>query len=76
MRSEDYFASPADVLARTFAFLQLDPFEPSAFARAGERGDHPEVDRSVRDRLTAHFEAPNAALRVLTGGDIVFDQAD
>lgn len=74
VRSEDYFDSPGEVLARAFTFLGVEPIVPASFARAGERGDYLSVDGAVRDRISAHFEAPNEALRELTDGEIVWGQ--
>ena len=75
LRSEDFFARPAETFAQVFAFLGVRPWEvPSHEAR--NVGSYAPIDPAFRSRLEQRFAEPNARLAALLGRDFCWYPAE
>lgn len=74
IRSEDYFARPAEAYAEAVAFFGLDPSSPPDL-RWERRSDHDPLDASLRARLEERFAEPNARLARLLGREPLWEIA-
>jgi hypothetical protein len=80
LRSEDLFADPSAVMARTCAFLGLPPFDLATYdvqnEGTGERTSHGAIDAELQAWLDDYFAEPNRRLSDLTadlpGGPITW----
>ena len=69
LRSEDFFARPAEVYAETLDFLDLPPWQPAAFEDRNP-GSYKPLAPKVRAGLEERFAEPNARLARLLGRDL------
>lgn len=88
IRSEDFFADPAAVLAQTLGFLGLSRWEPRTFPKYNYAG-HPrltaatygyasyrKMDPATRRRLVDYFQPHNERLYELLCRDFGWDQSE
>jgi hypothetical protein len=68
-RSEDLYAHPAAVYARTLEFLGLPHHARTGYSKLHGHADRPDVPPATRERLHDYFAAPNAALADLLETD-------
>lgn len=69
LRSEDFFTQPAEVYARTLAFVGLDPFDPGSYEARNALSYDPLAPR-LRARLEERFAEPNERLARLLGEEL------
>jgi len=72
LKSEDFFANPRDVYARTLTFLGLDFFDLGSM-RAWNVGRYNEIDRSIIRYLSDIYAEPNRRLHKLLDMDFGWD---
>lgn len=72
LKSEDLFASPRDVYARTLDFLGLEFFDLGSM-RAWNVGQYNKVDPSIIRYLADVYAEPNRRLYELLGADLGWD---
>jgi Sulfotransferase domain len=71
LRSEDFFARPAETYADTLAFLGLRAWQPPDFEPRNPTSDPP-LDPALRSRLEERFAEPNARLARLLGSHLAW----
>jgi Sulfotransferase domain len=68
LRSEDFFARPAEICAETLDFLGLRRWQSPGFEPRNPTSDRP-LDPALRARLEERFAEPNVRLAQLLGRD-------
>jgi len=68
LKSEEFFASPQQILNRVFSFLGISNFELSDFEKFNF-GNNPPLDEKTRNFLTEYFRSHNERLSKLLGSD-------
>src|SRR5205814_8592218 len=68
LRSEDFFARPAETFSSIAAFLGIDD-DVSVPVTAQNRSQGPPLDPALQQRLAEHFAPYNARLHNLLGWD-------
>jgi len=75
LKSEDLFANPRDVYARTLKFLDLGFFDPGSM-KAHNVGSYGKVDPVIIRYLSEIYADPNRRLHELLGLDFGWDDPD
>lgn len=76
LRSEDFFADPADILARAQRFVGMRPWQPEHFDVKQDGGDYEPIDPDTRARLAEWYEPHNRRLYDLIGRDMGWERDD
>ena len=72
LKSEDFYANPANAFGRTLQFLELPRWEPVEYGRYNSIS-YPPMDATVRRRLLDYFEAHNQRLYEYLGTNFGWD---
>ena len=67
IRSEDFYAEPAEVFGRVCDALRIEPTIPERFGRHHAHRDRPKVEPRLRTELWPRFEQPTRELAELLG---------
>ncbi len=74
LRSEDFFADPAAILAQVQRFIGMRPWQPGQFDVKQDGGDYDPIDPERRARLTEWYEPHNRRLYDLIGRDMGWER--